>query len=115
MTRFGGDAVRASSVYDGMKPLEAADIADAIAWVVMRPLMSTLIIWLFGPWMRRVLIKFSGNEKEPCCRMLAKNPQVRLSVTPATREGLHSESAILIQTHFFGATCLIFLISRNEE
>lgn len=37
LTRFGGDAVRASSVYDGMKPLEAADIADAIAWAVTRP------------------------------------------------------------------------------
>lgn len=37
LTRFGGDAVRASGVYDGMKPLEAADIADAIAWVVTRP------------------------------------------------------------------------------
>ncbi len=34
LNRFGGDADRASSVYDGVPdPLVAEDVADAIAWV----------------------------------------------------------------------------------
>ena len=37
LTRFGGDAARANSVYAGMEPLSAADIADAISWAVTRP------------------------------------------------------------------------------
>jgi NADP-dependent 3-hydroxy acid dehydrogenase YdfG len=37
LTRFGGDAARANGVYAGMEPLSAADIADAITWVVTRP------------------------------------------------------------------------------
>jgi hypothetical protein len=37
LTRFGGDAARANSVYAGMEPLSAADIADAITWAVTRP------------------------------------------------------------------------------
>lgn len=35
--RFGGDAERAASVYAGMTPLTADDIADCIAWVATRP------------------------------------------------------------------------------
>jgi NADP-dependent 3-hydroxy acid dehydrogenase YdfG len=38
LTRFGGDRDRAATVYDGVPdPLVAADVADAIAWVVTRP------------------------------------------------------------------------------
>ncbi|WP_414041673.1 SDR family NAD(P)-dependent oxidoreductase [Acidithiobacillus sp. M4-SHS-6] len=37
LVRFGGDAERAASVYAGMEPLVAADIAEAIGWVVSRP------------------------------------------------------------------------------
>ncbi|WP_181311669.1 SDR family NAD(P)-dependent oxidoreductase [Nocardioides campestrisoli] len=38
LNRFGGDADRASSVYDGVPdPLVAEDVADAIAWVATRP------------------------------------------------------------------------------
>lgn len=32
-----GDGERAAAVYQGMKPLSAADVADAIHWVVTRP------------------------------------------------------------------------------
>jgi NADP-dependent 3-hydroxy acid dehydrogenase YdfG len=35
--RFGGDQQRARSVYEGMKPLSADDVADIIAFVVTRP------------------------------------------------------------------------------
>jgi len=35
--RFHGDAARASKVYDGMDPLTADDVADAVHWVVTRP------------------------------------------------------------------------------
>jgi NADP-dependent 3-hydroxy acid dehydrogenase YdfG len=37
LVRFGGDAERAKSVYRGMEPLVAADIADCIVWASTRP------------------------------------------------------------------------------
>lgn len=38
LVRFGGDQVRADSVYEGVPdPLVADDVADAIAWVATRP------------------------------------------------------------------------------
>jgi NADP-dependent 3-hydroxy acid dehydrogenase YdfG len=35
--RFGGDTERAKQVYEGLTPLSAEDVADAIAYVVTRP------------------------------------------------------------------------------
>jgi NADP-dependent 3-hydroxy acid dehydrogenase YdfG len=35
--RFGGDETRAAKVYEGMTPLTADDVADAVAWSVTRP------------------------------------------------------------------------------
>jgi hypothetical protein len=35
--RFGGDAAKAAAVYEGVEPLTAEDVADAIAWVASRP------------------------------------------------------------------------------
>ena len=37
LVRFGGDAERARAVYEGLTPLTAEDVADAIAWAVTRP------------------------------------------------------------------------------
>jgi NADP-dependent 3-hydroxy acid dehydrogenase YdfG len=37
LVRFAGDAERARKVYEGMTPLAADDIADAVVWVVSRP------------------------------------------------------------------------------
>jgi NADP-dependent 3-hydroxy acid dehydrogenase YdfG len=37
LVRFGGDEARATAVYEGMTPLNAEDVADAIAYVVTRP------------------------------------------------------------------------------
>jgi NADP-dependent 3-hydroxy acid dehydrogenase YdfG len=37
LVRFDGDADRAASVYEGMTPLTADDVADAITWCVTRP------------------------------------------------------------------------------
>ncbi len=37
LVRFAGDEERAASVYDGMTPLTADDVADCIAWAVTRP------------------------------------------------------------------------------
>lgn len=37
LVRFKGDEDRAAQVYRGVTPLTAADVADAIAWVVSRP------------------------------------------------------------------------------
>ncbi|MGH3490596.1 MAG: SDR family NAD(P)-dependent oxidoreductase [Actinopolymorphaceae bacterium] len=37
LVRFGGDAERSAAAYRGMRPLSAADVAEAIAWVVSRP------------------------------------------------------------------------------
>jgi NADP-dependent 3-hydroxy acid dehydrogenase YdfG len=37
LVRFAGDAARARQVYEGMTPLVAADVAEAIAWVATRP------------------------------------------------------------------------------
>jgi NADP-dependent 3-hydroxy acid dehydrogenase YdfG len=36
LVRFGGDEGRANAVYEGMTPLSAEDVADAIAYVVTR-------------------------------------------------------------------------------
>jgi NADP-dependent 3-hydroxy acid dehydrogenase YdfG len=37
LVRFGGDAERAASVYEGLEPLTAGDVADVIAYCVTRP------------------------------------------------------------------------------
>jgi NADP-dependent 3-hydroxy acid dehydrogenase YdfG len=37
VVRFQGDRGKASSVYQGMKPLSGADVADVVAWCVSRP------------------------------------------------------------------------------
>jgi 3-hydroxy acid dehydrogenase/malonic semialdehyde reductase len=37
LVRFGGDADRAKSVYTGIQPLTAEDIADTVHWIVGRP------------------------------------------------------------------------------
>lgn len=37
VVRFGGDEARAASVYEGLTPLTADDVADVIAFVVTRP------------------------------------------------------------------------------
>lgn len=37
LVRFDGDEQRAASVYEGMTPLTAEDVADAITWSVTRP------------------------------------------------------------------------------
>lgn len=37
LVRFGGDAERAKKPYEGMTPLTADDIADAVTWAVTRP------------------------------------------------------------------------------
>ncbi len=37
MVRFKGDTVRAAKTYEGIVPLSADDVADAIVWVATRP------------------------------------------------------------------------------
>ena len=37
LVRFRGDETRAAKVYQGVKPLTPADVADAIVWAVSRP------------------------------------------------------------------------------
>ena len=37
LVRFQGDAVRAKQVYEGMTPLSAADVAEAMVWMASRP------------------------------------------------------------------------------
>ncbi len=37
VVRFNGDEARAGTVYQGMQPLTAADVADTILWCVTRP------------------------------------------------------------------------------
>jgi 3-hydroxy acid dehydrogenase / malonic semialdehyde reductase len=37
VVRFGGDADRAAEVYEGITPLSAGDVAEAVLWVADRP------------------------------------------------------------------------------
>ncbi|WP_199038067.1 SDR family NAD(P)-dependent oxidoreductase [Glycomyces salinus] len=37
LVRFSGDGERADAVYEGMTPLTAEDVAEAVAWVATRP------------------------------------------------------------------------------
>jgi NADP-dependent 3-hydroxy acid dehydrogenase YdfG len=37
LVRLGGDAAAAAAVYDGVEPLTAADVAEAIRWVAGQP------------------------------------------------------------------------------
>jgi len=37
IVRFKGDGARAASVYEGVVPLRAEDVADAVAWCLSRP------------------------------------------------------------------------------
>ena len=37
LVRFKGDRARADTVYEGVNPLRAADVADAVAWCLTRP------------------------------------------------------------------------------
>ena len=37
LVRYGGDAERARKLYQGMTPLTAEDVAEAIAWIATRP------------------------------------------------------------------------------
>ncbi|WP_062317990.1 SDR family NAD(P)-dependent oxidoreductase [Demequina maris] len=37
LVRFGGDAEKAAKVYEGVTPLSAEDIAEAVRWVASRP------------------------------------------------------------------------------
>ena len=37
LVRFGGDAQKANAIYEGMKPLTAADIAETVVWAIQRP------------------------------------------------------------------------------
>ena len=37
LVRFQGDASRAAKVYEGVKPLSGADVAEAILWCVTLP------------------------------------------------------------------------------
>ncbi|MDQ6649559.1 MAG: SDR family NAD(P)-dependent oxidoreductase [Actinomycetota bacterium] len=50
LNRFGGDAERAASVYEGVRePLVAADIADCVAWVVTRPAHVNVDLMIVKP------------------------------------------------------------------
>ena len=49
LVRFDGDAERAASVYDGLTPLSADDVADVIAFVVTRPAHVNLATVLVLP------------------------------------------------------------------
>ncbi len=37
LVRFAGDAAKAAKVYEGVKPLSAADVAEAVLWAVSLP------------------------------------------------------------------------------
>ena len=37
LVRFHGDVARAQKVYEGVQPLSAEDIAEAVVWVATRP------------------------------------------------------------------------------
>jgi NADP-dependent 3-hydroxy acid dehydrogenase YdfG len=48
VVRFKGDSERAAKVYQDMTPLQPADVADAVAWIVTRPPrvnVGELVLW----------------------------------------------------------------------
>jgi len=47
VVRFGGDSERAAAVYDGLTPLSAEDVAEAVVWTAGRPAhvqVATLVL-----------------------------------------------------------------------
>jgi NADP-dependent 3-hydroxy acid dehydrogenase YdfG len=47
--RFGGDVARARKVYEGTQPLTAADIAETVHWIAMRPAHITINVLTMMP------------------------------------------------------------------
>ena len=46
--RFKGDAAKADAVYQGMRPLDPEDVADAIVWLLTRPPhvnVGEIVLW----------------------------------------------------------------------
>jgi len=53
LVRFHGDAARAKAVYDGFEPLGAADVADAVLYVINTPPHVTIADLVIMPTVQR--------------------------------------------------------------
>ncbi|WP_084075119.1 SDR family NAD(P)-dependent oxidoreductase [Demequina sp. NBRC 110052] len=62
VVRFSGDQERADKVYEGMTPLVAQDIAEAIAWVASRPAHVNIDSMLIMP---RAQVSAQVVHREP--------------------------------------------------
>ena len=53
LVRFHGDEARAKKVYDGLRPLSADDVADAVGWVLSRPDHVNIVDMVLMPTAQR--------------------------------------------------------------
>ena len=63
LVRFDGDSDRAKKVYDGLEPLLADDIADAIWYIVSRPKHVNINDMLIMPTAQATATTIKRNEK----------------------------------------------------
>ncbi|MCH9648584.1 MAG: SDR family NAD(P)-dependent oxidoreductase [Deltaproteobacteria bacterium] len=64
LVRFGGDSHRAASVYQGLKPLTAEDIAECIAWTANRPAHVNIDEMVIRPLFQATSTQVHRAEKD---------------------------------------------------
>jgi NADP-dependent 3-hydroxy acid dehydrogenase YdfG len=63
LVRFKGDAARARKVYEGMRPLQAEDVAEIMVWVASRPAHVNIDELIVKPTDQAAMYKIFRRQK----------------------------------------------------